>query len=143
MIQDFKVKTLFEDQFHKRHQFTLNMDGDNYQGIYHDGEIQWFHPQPKLEKEDLEDLEFEVYDLMPDHLANQDFKVKTLFEDQFHERHQFTLNVKGNSYQGIFYDEKIQWFYPQPEAKLEEDDFQELETKVYDLMTNHLEQELF
>ena len=140
MIQDFKVKPLFEDQFHERHQFTLNIAGGNYQGIYHDGEIQWFHPQPKLEEEDFEDLEFGVYDLMTNHLDNQEFKVKPLFEDQFHERHQFTLNIKGDNYQGIFHDGNIQWFYPQPETKLEEDDLQDLETKVYDLMTNHLEQ---
>ena len=39
MIQDFKVKPLFEDQFHERHQFTLNIEGDNYQGIFHNGKI--------------------------------------------------------------------------------------------------------
>ncbi|MCM3651135.1 DUF5342 family protein [Metabacillus litoralis] len=144
MIQDFKVKPLFGDQFHERHQFTLNIDGCNYQGIYHDGEIQWFHPQPinKLEKDDFEDLELDVYDLMTDHINKQGFKVKPLFEDQFHERQRFTLNIEGDNYQGIFHNGKIQWFHPQPETKLEEDDLRDLESKVYDLMTNHAYQDI-
>ena len=35
MFQDFEVKTLFEGQVHERHQFTLNIEGHNYQGIFH------------------------------------------------------------------------------------------------------------
>ncbi|KMY52432.1 hypothetical protein AC625_19295 [Peribacillus loiseleuriae] len=83
VYQDFKVKPLFEDQFHERHQFELNHEGDSYQGIFHNEEIHWLHPQPKhqLEEDDLQDLESKVYDLMTNHI-NQDFQVKPLFEDQ-------------------------------------------------------------
>jgi hypothetical protein len=58
MIQNFKVKPLFENKFHERYLFTLNINGCNYQGIYHDEEIQWVHPQPniKLEEDDLQYL---------------------------------------------------------------------------------------
>lgn len=71
----------------------------------------------------------------------QNFKVKRLFKNQVHERQQFTLNFKGNTYQGIFHDEDIQWFHPQPENNLEEKDIQDLESTVYDLMTNHIYQD--
>ncbi|WP_049682770.1 DUF5342 family protein [Peribacillus loiseleuriae] len=140
--QDFTVKPLFEDQVPERHQFALNFDGANYQGIFHNEEIQWLHPQPKhqLEKVDLVDLESKVHDLMTHHVY-QDFKVKPLFEDQFHERHQFELNHEGDSYQGIFHNEEIHWLHPQPKHQLEEDDLQDLESKVYDLMTNHINQD--
>lgn len=89
MIQDFKAKHLFENQVHERYQFTLNFEGDHYHGIFHDKEIQWFHPQPEhnLEEEDLHDLESKVYDLMTNHIY-QDFKGKRYFEHSFHERQQ-------------------------------------------------------
>jgi Family of unknown function (DUF5342) len=143
MIQDFKVKRLFKNQVHERQQFTLKLEGDTYQGIFHNEDIQWFHPQPEnnLKEKDLQDLESKVYDLMKKH-AHQDFKVKPLFEDQVHERHQFTLNFEGDHYHGIFHDEEIQWFHPQPENNLEEEDLQDLESKVYDLMTNHIYQDI-
>ncbi|WP_051405153.1 DUF5342 family protein [Bacillus cihuensis] len=142
MIKDFNIKLLFEDQVHERHQFSLTFEGDNYQGIFYDGEIQWFHPQPKhnLGEDDLQNLESKVYDLMTNHVY-QDFKVKPLFEDQVHERHQFSLTFEGDNYQGIFYDGEIQWFHPQPQNNLEGDDLQDLESKVYDLMTNYVYQD--
>ena len=121
--QDFNVKPSFKDQSAERHKFALNFDGTNYQGIFHNEEIQWLHPQPKqqLEKDDLLDLEAKVHDRMTNHVY-QDFKVKPLFEDQFHERHQFELNYEGDNYQGIFHNEEIQWFHPQPKKNLKEDD---------------------
>ncbi|MBA9028382.1 hypothetical protein HNP81_003702, partial [Peribacillus huizhouensis] len=68
---------------------TLTFEGDNYQGIFHDEEIQWFHPQPQnnLEGDDLLDLESKVYDLITNYVY-QDFKGKSLFENQVHECHQ-------------------------------------------------------
>ncbi|RHW31383.1 hypothetical protein D1B33_17900 [Lysinibacillus yapensis] len=150
MYQQFKVKPMFKDQVHERHHFTLKMEGTNYQGIYHEGKIQWFHPQPeaKLEDKEVRNLENKVCDLMTDHkeklLAEidglQKFKVKPLFENQVHERHHFTIKMEENHYQGIYHKGEIQWFHPQPKAKLQEEDLWNLETKVHDLVTNHLEQ---
>ena len=40
MLQEFKVKPMFENQYHERHQFTLKFKWGNYQGIYHDGGTQ-------------------------------------------------------------------------------------------------------
>ena len=68
MIKDFNIKPLFEDQVHERPQFSLTFEGNNYQGILQDGEIQWFHPQPQnnLDKEDLQVLESKVYKTLND-----------------------------------------------------------------------------
>lgn len=68
----------------------------------------------------------------------KNFKVKTLFEGQFHERYQFSLDMKGNNYGGIFNDGEIQWFHPQPNMKLEDNHVEELESKVHSLITTHL-----
>lgn len=62
------------------------------------------------------------------------FEVKHLFEDQVHERHQFQLNIAGDSYQGIFHEGEIKWFHPQPHNKLDEDHLQQVEEKVHDVM---------
>lgn len=142
MVQEFKVKRLFENQVHERQQFSLNFKGYTYQGIFHEGDIQWFHPQPntRLVEEDLQVLESTVFDLMRKQ-AYQGFTVKPLFEDQVHERQQFTLNFEGDHYHGIFHDEEIQWFHPQPNNNLSEEDLQDLESKVYDLMKNHAYQD--
>ena len=140
--QDFNANPSFKDQSAERHKFALNFDGINYQGIFHNEEIQWLHPQPKqqLEKNDLLDLEAKVHGLMTNHVY-EDFKVKPMFEDQFHERHQFELNYEGDNYQGIFHNEEIHGSIRSLKKSLNEDDLQDLETKIYDLMTNHVDQE--
>lgn len=66
MFENFEVKPLFEDQVHERHQFQLNIEGDSYQGIFHEGEIKWFHPKPhdKLDEDHLQQVEKKVHDVM-------------------------------------------------------------------------------
>ncbi|MFC4801324.1 DUF5342 family protein [Neobacillus sp. GCM10023253] len=64
----------------------------------------------------------------------QNFEVKPMFENQYHQRHQFSLKMKGHTYQGIFRNGKIQWFYPTPQSKLEKKVVQQVENKVNDLM---------
>ncbi|KAB2331153.1 hypothetical protein F7731_18930 [Cytobacillus depressus] len=47
MVKNFNVnKKLFKGQFHERHTFSVNFQGNEYQGIYHNGKISWFNPQP-------------------------------------------------------------------------------------------------
>ncbi|MFK2825382.1 DUF5342 family protein [Bacillus sp. B190/17] len=145
-FEDFEVKPLFEDQVHERHQFTLNIQGNQYQGLFHEKEINWFHPHPErsLEEDHLKAVESKVHNLMSDHLEDsnqnfEDFEVKPLFEDQVHERHQFTLNIQGNEYQGLFHEQEISWFHPHPERTLEEDHLKAVESEVQDLMSNYLE----
>ncbi|OCA92872.1 hypothetical protein [Pseudobacillus wudalianchiensis] len=70
MFQDFEVEPMFEDQVHERHQFKLNVEGMDYRGLFHEGEIHWFNPHPKQNLGDshVEAIESQVYDLITDHL---------------------------------------------------------------------------
>lgn len=70
----------------------------------------------------------------------EDFEVKPMFEEQIHERQQFTLNIQGEHYQGIFHDGEIHWFHPHPKNTLEDDHLQAVEAKVQKLLSNHLQQ---
>ncbi|MEH7249978.1 hypothetical protein V7114_24830 [Neobacillus niacini] len=139
MLQEFKVKPMFKNQYHEGNQFTLKFKDNIYQGIFRNREIMWFYPVPhhKYEKKVVQKIELKVNELMTSQ-AYHGLKVKPLFEDQFHERHQFTLNIEEDYYQGIYYKGKIQWFHPQPNTKLEEKDLRDLEDRVYNMMTNHL-----
>lgn len=69
----------------------------------------------------------------------ENFQIKQLFADQFHERHHFTFNIAGHDYAGVYHDEKIHWFHPHPEKKLEKEHVQEIENKVHNLMKEHLQ----
>ncbi|MGF9976490.1 DUF5342 family protein [Viridibacillus arvi] len=67
MLQNFEViKPLCEGQVNERFQFKINIEGNDYRGIFHDREVQWFHPQPhsKIEKDDLNFVEAKVHNLM-------------------------------------------------------------------------------
>ncbi|MFJ7647166.1 hypothetical protein ACIQ1H_06435 [Lysinibacillus sp. NPDC097279] len=66
MLQNFEVITpLFEGNIHERFQFKINIEGIDYRGIYHDKEVQWFHPQPhsKINKDQLKSIEAYVHNL--------------------------------------------------------------------------------
>ncbi|KAB2330224.1 hypothetical protein F7731_20820 [Cytobacillus depressus] len=69
----------------------------------------------------------------------ENFEVKPLFEDQIHERHHFTINMGGNDYSGVYHDEEIHWFHPQPMNNYEDEHIQAVEDKVHDLMQEHLQ----
>ncbi|MFC7393991.1 DUF5342 family protein [Scopulibacillus cellulosilyticus] len=70
MFKDFEIKPMFEDQIHERHQFSLNILGSNYSGIYHKGDIQWFNPHPKnnLSNDHLGNVESKIHELLFDYL---------------------------------------------------------------------------
>ncbi|MFC7363925.1 MULTISPECIES: hypothetical protein [Bhargavaea] len=63
-IEKIEVKPAFEDRPHERRQFALTVQGEEFKGLVHEGEIQWFHPQPhqKLEDEHVEELENRVHE---------------------------------------------------------------------------------
>ncbi|MFK4998402.1 DUF5342 family protein [Bacillus sp. N9] len=69
----------------------------------------------------------------------ENFEVKPLFKNQIHERQQFSLDIEGHTYQGIYHDEEIQWFHPHPKNVLEDKVLENMESIVSDLMTNKLE----
>lgn len=71
MLQNIEVITpLFEGQANERFQFKLNIQGNDYRGIYHDKEVQWFHPQPhsKIDKDELIVVESNVHHLITNRL---------------------------------------------------------------------------
>ena len=69
----------------------------------------------------------------------QNIEVMTpLFEGQVNECFQFKLNIEGNDYRGIFYDNEVQWFQPQPYNKIEEVEIIFVEANVHNLMVNRL-----
>ncbi|WP_428912323.1 hypothetical protein [Niallia sp. Krafla_26] len=68
MFEHIEVGKMFEDQKHERHKFKVSIQGDEYNGILHNGEVQWFNPQPrkKLEDEHVDHVESSIHE----HLMN-------------------------------------------------------------------------
>ncbi|WP_211747130.1 DUF5342 family protein [Paenibacillus sp. Marseille-Q4541] len=62
--EDIQIKPVFEDTAHERQQFSLYVQGEEFKGFVHNGEIQWFHPQPhqKLEEDLVQELETEIHE---------------------------------------------------------------------------------
>lgn len=69
----------------------------------------------------------------------ENFKVNYLFEGHAHERPHFSLDIHGHNYKGMIHNDKIHWYHPHPQQRLEEDHLEDVESKVFDLMSNHLE----
>jgi hypothetical protein len=72
MLNKFQInKTLFQNQIHERFSFSVNYHGNDYQGLYHEGVINWFNPQPftKLGAKQLKQIESNVTDIMHQYLA--------------------------------------------------------------------------
>ena len=69
----------------------------------------------------------------------EDFEVNHLFEGQVHERPHFSVSIEGHEYKGMIHDEKIHWYHPHPQQKLEEEHLETIESRVHDLMSDHLE----
>ncbi|MFK4997305.1 hypothetical protein ACI2OX_06025 [Bacillus sp. N9] len=71
MIEDFEVKKeIFERLPHGLIHFELSLEGRNYEGHYRNGDVNWFHPQPKEEVHDVEidEVEAEVREIIAKHL---------------------------------------------------------------------------
>ena len=67
MLSTFQItKALFQNQIHERFSFSVNYGGNDYQGLYHEGVINWFNPQPstKLDVKQLHQIELNVTDKM-------------------------------------------------------------------------------
>ncbi|MEH7342291.1 hypothetical protein V7122_00145 [Bacillus sp. JJ1532] len=63
-IEDLELMPAFEDRMHERQAFTLQVHGEEFKGFVHQGEIQWFHPQPmhKLGDDHIEAIESEIHE---------------------------------------------------------------------------------
>ncbi|WP_243458108.1 YheE family protein [Sporosarcina sp. Te-1] len=65
-MKEIEVKPMFEGQIHERQQFKVTIDGNDYQGIYHEGDIDWFHPHPENDLSDahVDHIESQVHGFM-------------------------------------------------------------------------------
>lgn len=62
-----------------------------------------------------------------------------LFEDQIHERQQFSLSFKGEEHQGVFEKGDISWFQPSPHNTIDEAHIEAVEAEVRTLMQQYLQ----
>ncbi len=69
----------------------------------------------------------------------ENFEVNHLFEGQVHEHPHFAVSIEGHEYKGMVQDGKVHWYHPHPQQKLEEEHLDTIESKVHDLMSDHLE----
>jgi hypothetical protein len=72
MLNTFQIKkALFPNQINERFSFSVNVQGNDFQGLYHEGTINWFNPQPfnKLGVKQLQQIESNVTDKMQQLLA--------------------------------------------------------------------------
>ncbi|WP_339227668.1 HicA family toxin-antitoxin system [Oceanobacillus sp. FSL K6-2867] len=145
LVDNFEVEQIFEDRTYERHQFKLKVDGNNYVGNFHDGEIQWLHPHPQQDLGEiyLKAVEKEVHRLLDEHGIKDetdDMEVTPLFADQSNVVHQFKLMIQGNEYKGIFLDDEIKWFHPKPERHLKDERVEEVEEKVQEKIQQHIKE---
>jgi len=64
----------------------------------------------------------------------KDFEVDSIFEDQVHERYTFMLTIEDDSYRGVYHDDKIHWFHPQPQRDLEQEHLEAVEAEIHSRM---------
>jgi len=67
---EIEVRPLFEGRLHERHEFAVDIEGAEYKGHFHDGEIQWLHPQPHntVNEDRLESVESDIQDYFENEL---------------------------------------------------------------------------
>ncbi|WP_087974711.1 DUF5342 family protein [Oceanobacillus rekensis] len=65
-----EVEPMLTDHSRELHMFKLKIQGEEFKGIFKDGEIEWFHPKPrrKLKDERVEKVEEKVQQKMNEHL---------------------------------------------------------------------------
>jgi len=66
--KDVELTVAFEGRLHERQQFTIQIQGEEYKGFVHEGEIQWFqpHPQQELKNEHVQAIEAEIHEKVAD-----------------------------------------------------------------------------
>ncbi|MFJ7826272.1 hypothetical protein [Psychrobacillus sp. NPDC096623] len=66
--KDLELTLAFEGRLHERQQFIIQIQGKEYKGFVHEGEIQWFHPQPhqEHENEQVQAIEGEIHEKVAD-----------------------------------------------------------------------------
>ena len=130
-------KYLVGTQNTKRHEFSFTVDGDEFKGHFHEGEITWMHPYPKqiLGEEKEAKIENKIHELLGEHGVSSginDIEMTQVFEDRPHERRQVTLKVQGDEFKGFVHEGEIQWFHPHPKQKLKDEHVEAIETEIHE-----------
>lgn len=137
-VRNFEVEQILSGHpIHKRHEFSFNVDGDEFKGHFHEGEITWMHPYPKqiIGEEKETKIENTIRELLGEHGISSwmnEIEMKRAFEDKLHERRQVTLKVQGQEFRGFVHEGEIHWFHPQPKQKLKEGHVEAIETEIYE-----------
>ncbi|MDN7240592.1 hypothetical protein QWY14_02265 [Planococcus sp. N028] len=134
-LKDFEVKPVFEERIHQRYAFTFKIEEHVFKGHFHENQIHWLHPHPKqlIGEDKIDAIESVIHSLMVQYgisTDTQELEVKPVFEDKAYKRHQFTLKVQGEQYKGFVHESEIQWFHPQPNQKLKEEQVQAIEAEI-------------
>ncbi len=69
-VEGIEVKPILEEHSRDAHQFKLTINGEEFKGMVHDGELEWFHPKPrrKMKDEHVKKVEKKVHEKMRQHL---------------------------------------------------------------------------
>ncbi|GIN59465.1 MULTISPECIES: hypothetical protein [Lederbergia] len=148
-MDDFKVETVYEERTYERYRFSFSIDGKEYKGNFHEGEIQWLHPHPKqdLKEDQLQWIESEVRSLLTENDvmdADEDLdnlEVEPMFPDQVHQVHQFKLDIEGEQFKGMIRNGKLEWFHPKPRRKLANDKVEKVEKQIHEKVKKHIDEE--
>ncbi|MEH7254833.1 hypothetical protein V7111_22245, partial [Neobacillus niacini] len=106
-VRNFEVEQILSGHpIHKRHEFSFTVDGDEFKGHFHEGEITWMHPNPKqiLGEEKEAKIENKIRELLGKSGISgwiNDIEMKQVFEDRPHERRQVILKVQGQEFKGF------------------------------------------
>ena len=137
-VENFEVEQILADHpEHKRHAFSFTVDGDEFKGHFHEGEITWMHPYPKqiIGEEKEAKIENEIRKLLGQHGISSwtnEIEMKQVFEDRPHERRQVILKVEGDRLKGFVREGEIQWFHPHPNQKLQDEHVEAIETEIHE-----------
>jgi hypothetical protein len=137
-VKNFEVEQILSGHpVHKRHEFSFTVDGDEFKGHFHEGEITWMHPYPNqmIGEGKVDKIENEIRKLLGQHGISSwinDIEMKQAFEDRPHERRQVILNVEGAEFKGFVHEGEIQWFHPHPKQKLQDMHIEAIETEIHE-----------
>ncbi|MGE8081643.1 hypothetical protein [Peribacillus loiseleuriae] len=137
-VKDFEVEQILGDHpIHKRQVFSFTIEGDEFKGHFHEGEIEWMNPHPKqmIGEEKVGAIENKIHELLGKHgIYSQvkDIEIKQVFEDRPHERSQFIFKVQGDEFKGFVQEGEIQWFHPHPKQKLKDEHVETIETEIHE-----------
>jgi hypothetical protein len=137
-VKEFEVEQILSGHpIHKRHEFSFTVDGNEFKGHFHEGEITWMHPYPEqiIGEEKEAKIEKKIRELLGQQgisSQTQDIEMKQVFEDRPHERRQVILKVEGAEFKGFVHEGEIDWFYPHPKQKLKDEHVEAIETEIHE-----------